>query len=46
MKIKKWGVSGRVGLGVRVDVNEELKFFFCEIRKKIGAGGGGGSGWM
>ena len=30
-----------VGLGVRVDVNEELKF--CENSKKNNSGGGGGS---
>ena len=34
-----------LGRGVRVDVNEELKFFY-ETSKKIGGGGGlgGGSG--
>ena len=37
------GVGGGVGWGVRVDVNEELKFF-AKIRKKIG--GGGGRGWV
>ena len=46
------GVRG-VGLGVRVDVNEELKF--CDNSKKIWGGGsggrwegpvGGGVGWM
>ena len=30
--------------GVRVDVNEELKFL-RKFKKKIG-GGGGGSGWV
>ena len=47
-----------MGVGVRVDVNEELKFF-GKFTKKIGGGGGGregrgqvggrfggGSGWM
>ena len=34
---------GGSGWGVRVDVNEELKF--CEnSKKKIGGGGGGGAG--
>ena len=41
------------GGGVRVDVNEELKFL-CKFKKKkknwggqgAGVGGGGGSGWM
>ena len=39
------GGGGRVG-GVRVDVNEELKFL-GNFTKKIGAGGGvgWGSGW-
>ena len=41
-----WGV---VGLGgVRVDVNEELKFL-RKFKKKLRGGGrvgGGGSGWM
>ena len=35
-------------LGVRVDVIEELKFFFVKIQKKklgVGGGWGGGSGW-
>ena len=38
---------GGVGVvlgGVKVDVNEELKFF-VKIRKKMGGGGVGGSGW-
>ena len=40
-----WG-----GGGVRVDVNEELKFL-CKFKKKNWGGGqgggvGGGSGWM
>ena len=55
MKIQKknifffGGGGGRVG-GVRVDVNEELKFL-GKFKKKIwgggrvGGGGGGGSGW-
>ena len=42
------------GGGVRVDVNQELKFFGKFKKKKIGGGGGvgpwgvpvGGSGWM
>ena len=29
------------GGGVRVDVNEELKFFFVKIEKKMGGGSGG-----
>ena len=41
------------GGGVRVDVNEELKFFVKIQKKKLGGGGGGwgggggsgGSGW-
>ena len=41
---------GVVGLvwGVRVDVNEELKFFVKIQKKKVflGGGGWGGSGWM
>ena len=40
--------GGRVG-GVRVDVNEELKFW-GKFKKKLGGGGPGGrvwgSGWM
>ena len=36
--------GGRVG-GVRVDVNEELKFFGKFTKKNRGGGGGGGSGW-
>ena len=36
------GVGGRgVGLGVRVDVNREVKFF---KKKKLTGGGGGGGG--
>ena len=62
VKIKKkkvfLGGWGGLVLGVRVDVNEELKFFFMKIQKKnwgggksgggrVGfGGGGGGSGWM
>ena len=55
---KKISVGGRFGGGVRVDVNEELKFL-CKFKKKKiggggggvrlvggGGGGGGGSGWM
>ena len=40
---KNWGVGGcRVGGGgVRVDVNEELKFL-GKFKKKIGGGGSGG----
>ena len=40
------GVEGS-GWGVRVNVNEELKFL-GKLKKKIGGGGGvrgGGSGW-
>ena len=41
------GGSGS-GWGVRVDVNEELKFFVKIQKKKIflGGGSGEGSGWM
>ena len=46
------GQGGRVW-GVKVDVNEELKFLGKFTKKKIGGGsggrgraGGGGSGWM
>ena len=45
-------MGGGVGLGVRVDVNEELKFLGKFKKKKNGGsggsgwGGGGGSGWM
>ena len=46
------GGGGRVG-GVRVDVNEELKFWRKFTKKKNFRGGGGGreygfggSGWM
>ena len=47
------GRFGGGGMGVRVDVNEELKFL-CKFKKKkkLGGGGGGwgggggGSGWM
>ena len=44
------GGRGRVGGGgggVRVDVNEELKFL-CKLKKKWGGQGDGvgGSGWM
>ena len=42
------GGGVRVG-GVRVDVNEELKFLWKFKTKKMGGGpgwGGGGSGWM
>ena len=46
------GGGGRFGGGVRVDVNEELKFL-CNSKKKKKIGGGGvrgwgwgGSGWM
>ena len=37
------GVGGRVG-GVRVDVNEELKFLGKFKKKKFGGGGGPGVG--
>ena len=46
MKIQKNGGSDRgggSGRGVRLDVNEELKFF-VKIKKKIGGGGRVGSG--
>ena len=38
--------GGGSGWGIRVDVNEELKFL-GKLKKKIGWGGGvgGGSGW-
>ena len=36
--------GGRVGGGVRVDVNEELKFSRKFAKKKSRGGGGGGSG--
>ena len=46
------GGGGRFVGGVRVDVNEELKFL-CKFKKKKKLGGGGirgvglgGSGWM
>ena len=47
MKIqkKKYFFSGKGGggVGVRVDVNQELKFFGkFQKKKKIGGGGGGG----
>ena len=60
MKIQKKNLGGRVrggsgwlGGGVRVDVNEELKFL-CKLKKKFwggcgrggGGSGGGGSGWF
>ena len=35
--------GGRVGLGVRVDVNEELKFL-RRFKKKLGGGVGSGVG--
>ena len=50
MKIQKknFGGGGRgggwVGGGVRVDVNQELKFF-GKLKKKIGGGGGRGGPW-
>ena len=48
MKIKKkknWlGRVGGGGGGVRVDVNEELKFL-QKFKKKIWGGGGVGFGW-
>ena len=40
-------VGGRSGWGVRVDVNEELKFLRKFTKKKLdggGVGGGGGRG--
>ena len=48
-----WGGRGGVGGGVRVDLNEELKFLYKFKKKKFffflgggGSGGGGvGSGW-
>ena len=50
--VRSWGGGGgRVGGGVRVDVNEELKFCENSKKKKLGGGGwvgegGVGSGWM
>ena len=46
-KIGGGGVRGEgEGWGVRVDVNEELKFF-VKIKKTIWGGGGrGGGGWV
>ena len=49
-KIFFWGGGGRVKGGVRVDVNEELKFLY-KFKKIIGGGVGrrgrvGGSEWM
>ena len=38
------GWPGRVGWGVRVDVNEELKFLGKFTKKKSGGGGGSGEG--
>ena len=38
------GVGGGSGWGVRVDVNEELKFF-VKIQKKKNFFLGGGGGW-
>ena len=38
------GGGGGSGWGVRVDVNEELKFL-GKFTKKIGGGGGGGGGF-
>ena len=43
MKIQKKNLGVGVGGGVRVDVNEELKFL-GKLKKKIGGGGGGGGG--
>ena len=46
---KNFRGGGRFGGGVRVDVNEELKFL-CKLKKKMGGGvrgvgfGGGGQG--
>ena len=47
------GGPGGSCLGVRVDVNEELKFLLKFKKIKLGGGGGGrggsgwwGSGWM
>ena len=37
------GGGGGVGGGVRVDVNEELKFLY-KFKKIIGGGGGSGGG--
>ena len=51
MKIQKKNWGGGSGWGVRVDVNEELKFL-GKLKKKIGGGGGGrgvglvGSAWI
>ena len=40
---KMWGGWGGSGRGVRVDVNEELKFL-GKFKKKNWGGGSGGSG--
>ena len=45
MKIQKKNLGqGGSGLGVRVDVNEELTFLGKFTKKKFGGGGGGGGG--
>ena len=43
MKIQKKKI-GRGGGGVRVDVNEEVKFFMKNSKTKFGGGGSGGLG--
>ena len=44
MKFQKKVVSRRGEQGVRVDVNEDVKFFCENSKKKIGGGEGGGDG--
>ena len=44
IKKKKFGRGG-VGLGVRVNVNGELKFLGIFTKKKFGGGGGVGGEW-
>ena len=48
LKLGVWGGGEVSGWGVRVDVNEELKFLGKFTKKKLGGGGGvgSGSGWM
>ena len=41
----RWGGSGS-GWGVRVDVNEEFKFFVKIQKKKFFVGGSGGGGGL
>ena len=45
VKMHKKKLGGRAGGGIRVDVNEEVIFFFENAKKKSG-GQVEGSGWM